>query len=105
MKNSVILKRAAVHALGVLAYILLLAAFMNRANSWFGEKDQEIIAPVGALMLLVFSALLTGGLVLGKPLMLYLDGQKKEAVKMLVFTGLSLFVLLLLVFATLAIMK
>ena len=39
------------------------------------------------LMLFVFSALLTGYLVLGKPIMMYVDGQKKEAVRLLFYTG------------------
>ena len=67
--------------------------------------DQKIITPVAALMLFVFSALVTGGLILGKPLMLYFDGHKKEGVKLLFFTGTGLFVFMALVFAVLLIMK
>lgn len=52
----------------------------------FGEKPDTIMAPVLVLLLLVLSAAISGGLVLGKPAMLYLEGQKKEAVKQFIFT-------------------
>jgi len=96
MKNSKLIKWGIVHALGVLAYIALLSTFMSNASSWFGEKDNEIITPIVVLLLLVFSALVTGGLVLTKPIMLYIDGHRKEGVKLLFYTGLSIFVLILL---------
>jgi len=105
MKNSTLAKWGAIHALGVLVYASLLAIFFNQANNWFGKADQKIVTPVAALMLFVFSALVTGGLVLGKPLMLYLDGHKKEGVKLLFFTGIGLFVFMALVFVVLLIMK
>ena len=83
MKNSKLIKWGATHALGVLVYILLLNAFFNKANDWFGSADVDIITPAAAMMVFVFSALVTGGLVLGKPIMLYIDGHKKDGVKLL----------------------
>ena len=105
MKNSTLAKWGATHALGVFVYILLLATFFSYASDWFGKADQKIITPVAALMLFVFSALVTGGLVLVKPLTLYFDGQKKDGLRLLFFTGLSIFVFMLIVFAILLIMK
>jgi len=105
MKNSTLAKWGATHALGVLVYIFLLATFFDQASDWFGKADQKIITPVAALMLFVFSALVTGGLILGKPIMLYFDGHKKEGVKLLFFTGIGLFVFMGLVFIVLLIMR
>lgn len=105
MKNSTLVKRGFIHSFGVFAYIFLVASFMNQASTWFGEDDQGIITPIAVILLFVFSALVTSGLVLGKPIMLYLDGLKKEAVKLLLFTGLGLFVFMALVFVTLLILK
>lgn len=105
MKNSNLIKRGLADALGVVVYVSLLATFMSQASNWFGEADKKIITPVAALMLFIFSALVTGWLVLGKPLMLYIDGQKKESVKLLFFTGIGLFVFTSLAFAILLIMK
>lgn len=51
---------------------------MFNASRWFGEKD-DFLAPVFALLLFVISATVTGLLVLGRPLALYLGGAKKEA--------------------------
>lgn len=105
MKNLTLVKWGAANAFGVLFYVFLLATFFNNANSWFGKTDQQIVTPVAALMLFIFSALVTGGLVLGKPLMLYIDGYKKEGVKLLFFTGVGLFIFMILAFTTLFLMK
>jgi len=105
MEKSTLVKRGVTNAFGVFVYVFLLATFFSRASSWFGEADKNIVTPVAALMLFIFSALVTGGLVLGKPIMLYLDGQKKEAIKLLFFTGLGLFIFMLLTFITLLILK
>jgi hypothetical protein len=105
MKNSTLIKWGVAHAFGVLVYVFLLAVFFDQANSWFGQADKKIITPVAGIMLFLFSALVTGGLVLGKPVMLYLDGHKKEGVKLLFFTGIGLFVFMALAFTVLLIMK
>ena len=105
MKNSTLVKWGLIHAFGVFTYAFLIAVFMNKANGWFGGADKSIVTPMAALMLFIFSALVTGGLVLGKPLMLYLDGHKKEGIKLLLFTGAGLFVFMSLTFLILLIMK
>ena len=105
MKNSILAKWGAIYAFGVLVYIFLLASFFSKANDLFGKADHSIVSPMAALMLLVFSALVTGGLVLGKPIMLYLDGQKKDGVKLLFFTGGSMFIFMSLIFIILLMMK
>lgn len=78
-------KIAIIDSLGVYVYVLLVAVFMSQANSWFGVED-KFLTPVVVLMLFVISALVTGSLVLGRPVMLYLDGMKKEAVRLLIQT-------------------
>lgn len=105
MKNYKLIKWGIVHALGVLAYIVLLALFMNNANNWFGEDDRGILAPIAMLLLFILSALVTSSLVLAKPIMLYIDGKKKEAIKLLFFTGFSIFVLVLIVFSIFLFLK
>ncbi|MDD3711580.1 MAG: hypothetical protein PHP37_03215 [Patescibacteria group bacterium] len=105
MKNSKLIRRGIINALGVFAYIFLLAVFMNKANTWFGQTDHDIITPVIVLLMFVFSALVTGGLVLGKPIMLYLDGKKKEGINLIWYTGLSIFILMFLAFLTLMLIK
>lgn len=70
-------------ALATFAYVLTIGLVMSNANAVFGEKDTAL-TPVFVLLLFVISAAVTGYLVAGKSIMLYLDGAKKEAV---VFLG------------------
>lgn len=95
MKSKKIYQWAALDALGTALYILLVGAFMNNASKIFGEVDNKLISPAVFLLIFILSALITGSLVLGRPVMLYLDGQKKEGIKLLLFTGICLFIVLL----------
>jgi len=96
MKNSKLINRGILDSLGAVVYIFLVSFALNNAEKLLGPVDNKLLAPVIFLLTFIFSALLTGFLILGKPLMLYLDGAKKESLKLLFYTGLSLFVLLLL---------
>ena len=42
--------------------------------------------PAAMLLLLVLSATITGALVLGKPILLYLDNKKADAIKLFFWT-------------------
>lgn len=90
--NTSLFKKAAVNASGVLAYVLVLTWFMNHGKRFVGSQPPEWI--IGSLMLIVFvtSACITGGLVLGLPIMMYIDGQHRQAVKLLTYTVICLIV-------------
>ena len=94
MKNSIIFKLAALNATGVAVYVFFVSLFINNAEKVFGPTDDNLIAPVVFLLLFVCSALVTSGLILGRPIMMYLDGTKKDGVKLLIATGACLFILL-----------
>ena len=85
------------NSLGVLVYVSLVVLFMNNAEKIFGKMNNNSFAPIIFLLLFVLSALITGSLVLSKPAMLYLDGQKKEGITLLFYTIVSLAVILALV--------
>jgi hypothetical protein len=89
--------QSAISAVGVLAYIMLVAWIMNNGERLFGEMD-NYIGPVVFLMLFVFSATVTGLLVLGRPVYLLLSGQKNEAVKLFFYTLLWMLIFVLTVF-------
>ncbi|NCQ16603.1 hypothetical protein GW814_03075 [Candidatus Falkowbacteria bacterium] len=95
MDNKKLIYYGAAHSLGVLAYVSLLVLFLNNAQKLFGKND-NVMTDVIMLLIFILSALITGSLVLGRPIMFYLDGKKTEAVKLLFYTTASLFVLLLL---------
>ena len=80
------IKRAIINSVGTTAYIILVASFMFFLQSSFSDQKDTIIAPISALLLFVCSAAITGFLVFGKPVMLYLDGKKSEAVSLLSYT-------------------
>lgn len=67
------------NALGTTAYISLIATLMQNGSKIFGEKD-NFATPIIVLLLFTLSAIMVGSLILGKPLMMYLDGKKKEAI-------------------------
>lgn len=77
------------NALGTAVYITIVATIMQNGNKLFGEKD-NFVTPIAVLLLLTLSAITVGGLILGKPLMLYIDGKKKDAVAMFLQTAIWL---------------
>ena len=104
MNNSKLINYAVTHSLGVLAYVSLVVLFMSNAQKIFGKND-NVMTGVVALLMFILSALVTGSLVLGRPIIFYLDGKKKEAVRLLFYTMASLFVLLLLAIGGLILLK
>jgi hypothetical protein len=72
-------------ALGEAAYVMLVALFMMNAGRYFGD-EASVVAIAVFLMIFVLSAAVSGALILGRPVLLYLEGQKKEAVKLFTIT-------------------
>jgi hypothetical protein len=101
MKKFDLAKKALVNSLGVAAYVFLVAVFMQNANRLFGKAD-SMFSGMAAMLLLVFSAALTGSLVFGKTVLMYLDNAKKEAVWLLGYTLAWLFAWLVLSFLLVA---
>ncbi len=73
------------HSLGVVLYITLVALLMSNGNRLFGKED-TILTSIAVLMLFTISAAVVGLLVFGRPIMWYLNGQKKEAVRFVLYT-------------------
>ena len=90
-----ILKRAFLNSIGTATYIVLVVLFIFSLQA-FQKKPDNIIIPIAMLLLFVCSAAITGFLVFGKPIMLYIDGKKKEAVLLLGYT-LGILVLITLI--------
>ncbi len=100
MKGPNIILTSFLQALGVFIYILLVVQIISALTHLFPEPDQ-FWQPVILLLLFVVSVAITGLLVLAKPIILYLDGLKKEAIKLfgwtigwLILTGVIVFVFL-----------
>ena len=95
--NKKLFLRGVLNSLGTVIYIIAVTTFLNNAQRIFGKEDNSFFIPIIMMLLFVLSALITGSFVLGKPIMLYLDGQKKEGVTLLLYTAFGLAVILALV--------
>lgn len=102
--KSPILKFAALNAVGTTLYIAFVSSLLFYAPHIF-SKDTEntVLIPIYMLLLFVLSASVTSSLVLGRPVLWYLDGKKKEAVSLFVATISFLFLIMLTVFSVIAI--
>ncbi|MFA6136063.1 MAG: hypothetical protein WC705_01775 [Candidatus Paceibacterota bacterium] len=97
-----IIKNALVSAVLAVLYIGLVATVMTNIEKLFGEGDPKtVLVPMSFLILFVFSAALMGIIILGKPILWYLDGFKKEAVKLVFYTLGFLFMFLVVAFLVL----
>jgi len=89
-----------VNALATTVYVFLVVLIMSNANKIFGQMN-GYLGPLAFLLLFVLSAAVTGSLVLGRPIALYWEGKKKEAVKHFALTCLYLLIILVLTFIAL----
>ena len=77
---------------------------MFNGEKFFGKAD-NFLMPVAMLLLFVLSAAITGALVLGKPILLYLDNKKEDALKLFGWTLGWLAIIVIIVLGVLAIVK
>lgn len=77
--------RSFIHAFLAFAYIFCIGLFFNHAEQIF-PREPDIMIPVVMLLLFVLSAAIMGILIFGKPVMMYLDNQKKDAIMLLFYT-------------------
>lgn len=96
MKNSKLIFIGLIDALGVVVYIILIAVILNNGEKTFGLM-RNYLGPIIFLLLFVISAAITGALTLGRPVLLYLDNKKAEAIKLFFYTISWLILALLIV--------
>lgn len=104
MNHNLIIKYALVNGLWTALYIILIATLFSSAQNIAGNGPSVLI-PVVMLLLFVFSATLTGALILGRPILWYLEGRKKESVILLSYTMAVLFVVTIVMLVVLYISK
>jgi hypothetical protein len=79
-------KTALINSVATALYIILVGTFMYYGTIIKIGRDNVFLAPIAMLFLFVFSAALTGFLMIGKPAQMYVDGKKKEAISLLTYT-------------------
>lgn len=93
MKNK-ILGAGFLSSLAMLIYVFLIALFFDNAEKIMGRMP-SIFGFAIFLLLLVMSAAISGTLMFGRPVMLFLSNFKKEAVWQLVSNLVWIFILLI----------
>jgi len=84
-KNLKLILNSFLNAGGVLVYITALNLLLTNGEKLLGKMN-GLLGPVIILLLLVISASITGLLVFGKPIWMYLEGDKKDSLKQLFYT-------------------
>ena len=100
-----IYKYALANGLLTALYVVFVGLFISNAGTIFGHGPDNALIPMAMLLLFIFSALVCGGLVLGRPILWYMDGKKKEALTLLAYTTLVIFVVMVLMFLVLFIIS
>lgn len=77
--------RGLLNTIGTVLYVALVVTIIHNTER-FSHSNNEILTGMTVLTTFILSAAITGGLVLGKPILLYLNGQKNEAVKLFTYT-------------------
>lgn len=98
-------KQALRNSLLTSLYIIGVGSFMFVSAQLKVGQSNSFIVPIALLLLFVLSASITGYFIFGKPILLYLDNQKKEAYRLLQFTLIylstfTIFALILLIIFT-----
>ncbi len=101
MVKKGILKYAAVQAAIALGYIALVAVFMANGEKLFG-KQEGMLLMTAILLLLVLSVAIMGVVIFGRPIMWYLNGLKKEAITLTLYTLGFLLIAAIIFFVVLA---
>ena len=79
MKKTNYFLKSFISAGGVFAYVSFVSWFLSNAKNIFGPAENTLVIPIFMMLLFVISATVTGLLVLGKPVSLFMSGLKKEA--------------------------
>ena len=93
MKTQAGILRSFLHAAAVFVYVSCVAWLVFNGEKFLGHTN-SFLTPLFVLLLFVVSASVTGLLVLGKPIHLYMTGLKQEAFLFLFATILWLVVFL-----------
>ncbi|MCW1949138.1 MAG: hypothetical protein KIH89_001670 [Candidatus Shapirobacteria bacterium] len=90
-------KNPLINAICATLYITLIGLFMFYGTQLFPQKD-TILTPIAMISLFTLSAAIMGYIFLSQPLILFLDGHQKTAVKLFLQTIAAFAIITLIVF-------
>lgn len=73
------------NALATSVYVIIVSFIIINGEKIFGAMN-NMLGPIAFLLLFVVSAAITGFLVLGQPVMLYVDNKKQDAIRLFFLT-------------------
>ena len=79
---------AFLQASALVTYLILISFFFNFVTPLFNNKTGEFYAPIIMLLLFVFSALISGMMILGRAGVLFWEKKYKESFTLLGWTTL-----------------
>lgn len=80
-------KNPYINAFAALAYIVGIVLVLNFVTKRASFQGNNLIAPITMLSVFTLSAGVMGYIFISQPVLLYLDGKKKEAVRLFLHTG------------------
>ncbi len=87
-----IIKTALVNALATAIYVIAIASFLFYVPKFFVPgRSGTVLVPAVMLLLLVFSAVIIGSIVFGRPAPWYLEGKKEESLSLVFYTLAAIF--------------
>jgi hypothetical protein len=98
MKHIRSIELGFLHASGAVAYIALVAFVMTRAEDVIRPFEGSVVAPVLFLTLFVLSVAVMALTIFARPVLWFLEGKKKEAVMLAVYTVFFLALIFALIF-------
>jgi hypothetical protein len=104
MNKFKLIKISLMNAILSALYIAIVSWLMTNGQKLFG-KTAGVLGGVATLLLFVISATVMGSLILGRPVLMYLDGLKKEALQLFYFTVTWLIIIAIIIFSCLAILR
>ena len=105
MTKTQILKQSLSFSALAVVYIALVTTIMSHVGKLVGDQGKTFLGPIIFLLLVVTSVATMGLLIFGKPIMLYMDEKKREAVLMVISTICCLAFFIALLIVTLAVFK
>ena len=97
MPKRTTITHALANSLLTALYVILVGTFVSNGQKIFAHEPSTLI-PITMLLLFVFSAALCGSLMFGRPVLWYLDGKKKEALSLLVYSLVFFFLVAVIIF-------
>jgi branched-subunit amino acid permease len=98
------IKLGLIQSIGVTIYCGLVGSVMQNGSKIFGEVD-TFMTPIFILTLFCVSVLVCALIVFEKPYELFFDNKKKEAINVVIYTAVSLFVIILVLFGSMLLLK